>query len=230
MRNQNSSWLEFGAKKSSDFGAIVTALPEHSRAVERGEWVHIPGGTPVWLGEGCFGNIKLSAEMIVPTDRREAISSWLNGSGKLRLSDRPDLYRPARASALTFERSIPRSNLCRAKISFEAHPFCYMHGEQPLTMTTPGLIENLGTVESLPTIHLYGNGDITLMVGGKTLLLHNITGNISIDSSAKIAHSNAMLATSQLYGDWPIIPPGGCAVSWTGNVTSVVIQRNQRLL
>lgn len=94
-------------------------------------------------------------------------------------------------------------------------------------MTTSGtFITNPGSVFSEPVITVYGSGEITLMVG---MIIVELDG-ITLDTPLMEAYKGATGMNGCMSGDFPTLLPGKNAISWTGNVTKVVIQPNWRYL
>ena len=100
-----------------------------------------------------------------------------------------------------------------------------------VTITTSGgTITNPGSVYSEPLITLTGSGDITLMVGTTIVELTGITSGIVLDCALKEAYLGTALMNDHMSGDFPVLKPGLNGISWSGNVTSVVISPRWRFL
>ena len=91
-------------------------------------------------------------------------------------------------------------------------------------------ITNPGAVDSEPLIRVYGNGDITLMVGTQIVELEGIDGQIFLDSEIQEAYKGTTSMNVAMSGEFPKLLPGMNAVSRTGNVTSIVITPRWRTL
>ena len=96
--------------------------------------------------------------------------------------------------------------------------------------TSGGTITNPGSVYSEPLITLTGSGDITLMVGTTIVELTDITTGIVLDCSLKEAYLGTALMNDHMSGDFPVLKPGLNGISWSGNVTSIVISPRWRFL
>ena len=100
-----------------------------------------------------------------------------------------------------------------------------------ITLTTSGtFVTNPGSVFSEPIITVYGSGEITLMVDMCIVELNGITDSITLDTPLMEAYNGEISMNGNMSGDFPSLAPGANAVSWTGNVTKVVIQPNWRYL
>ena len=97
-------------------------------------------------------------------------------------------------------------------------------------MESGAFITNPGSVYSEPVITVYGYGDITLMVGTTVVELTGIDVSITLDTPLMEAYKDTSGMNGSMSGDFPTLAPGANAISWNGNVTSVVIQPNWRYL
>ena len=89
---------------------------------------------------------------------------------------------------------------------------------------------HLVSVYSEPVITVYGSGEITLMVGMTIVELDGITDSITLDSPLMEAYKDMTSMNGCMSGDFPTLLPGQNAISWTGNVTKIVVQPNWRYL
>jgi phage-related protein len=116
-------------------------------------------------------------------------------------------------------------------VNFRCYPFWYKDNVSDVTISTSGgTITNPGSVYSEPLITLTGSGDITLMVGTTIVELADITTGIVLDCALKEAYLGTTLMNDHMSGDFPVLKPGLNAISWFGNVTSVVISPRWRFL
>ena len=68
------------------------------------------------------------------------------------------------------------------------------------------------------------------MVGTTIVELADITTGIVLDCALKEAYLGTTLMNDHMSGDFPVLKPGLNAISWFGNVTSVVISPRWRFL
>ena len=163
---------------------------------------------------------------------RAVIASYLKGSGKVAFANRPGGFYFARiVNQIPFEK-ILRGNPHRSfAVNFRCKPFWYQENVPEITVTTSGtFVNNPGSVYSEPVITVHGSGEITLMVGMTIVELDGITDSITLDSPLMEAYQGVVSMNSCMSGDFPTLLPGQNAISWTGNVTKVVIQPNWRYL
>ena len=116
-------------------------------------------------------------------------------------------------------------------MNFRCKPFWYAAGVQDITLTASGVVvTNPGSVFSEPVITVHGSGDITLMIGMGIVELEGVDGHIMLDSALQEAYSGAIIMNGKMSGEFPVLKPGANAISWTGNVTGIVIRPNWRYL
>ena len=116
-------------------------------------------------------------------------------------------------------------------VNFRSKPFWYQADVAPVTLTTStSTIDNPGSVYSEPVITVYGSGEITLMVGMTIVELDGITDSITLDTPLMEAYKDMTSMNGCMSGDFPTLLPGQNAISWTGNVTKIVVQPNWRYL
>ena len=110
-------------------------------------------------------------------------------------------------------------------MNFRCKPLFLIDGTEDITLTSSGqFINNPYSVASEPVITVTGSGDITLMVGQYIILLEDVEDSITIDSCLQEAYNGDELQNGKMTGDFPKLVPGQNAVSWTGDVTSVLVK------
>ena len=211
-------------------------MPDITVPAERVTFTDVPGrsGSLTTLqGEEVYEDMILPAECIVPDmSRIDEIAAYLKGSGTVTFANRQGGFYYARiVNQIPFAR-ILRGNPHRSfTVNFRCKPFWYAADVQDITLTGSGtMVTNPGSVFSEPVITVHGSGDITLMVGMSIVELEGVDGNISLDSSLQEAYSGAILMNDKMSGDFPVLKPGANAVSWSGNVTDVVIAPRWRYI
>ena len=160
------------------------------------------------------------------------IASYLKGSSTVTFANRQGGFYYARiVNQISFEK-ILRGNPHRSfAVSFRCKPFWYPKNVPEITLTTSGtFVTNPGSVYAEPVITVYGSGEIALMVGMTIVELDGITDNITLDTPLMEAYKEVTSMNGCMNGDFPMLLPGSNAISWTGNVTKVVIQPNWRYL
>ncbi len=230
-----NDWFEWNGRRCTEYGIHVTEQPPITIPSERATFTNVPGqsGSLTTLeGDDVYDDLLLTVSCFIADPARiPAIAAWLRGSGTVTFANRQGGFYHARiVNQIPFEK-ILRGNPHRAfAVNFRCKPFWYQAGVQPITLTTSGtFITNPGSVFSEPVITVYGSGEVTLMVG-MTITELEITDNITLDTPLMEAYSGSTSMNSRMSGDFPTLLPGQNAVSWTGNVSRVVIQPNWRYL
>ena len=217
-------------------GIHVSELPPITIPLERSKQTNVPGrpGSLTQLeGDDVYDDMILTATCFIADPAQiPAIAAWLKGSGTVTFANRTGGYYKARiANQIPFEKVL-RGNLhCSFAVNFRCYPFWYQENVSDVAITTSGeTITNPGSVYSEPLITVYGSGNITLMIGTTIVELANVSSSIVLDCALKEAYKGTTLMNDHMSGDFPVLKPGLNAVSWSGNVTRIVIKPNWRYL
>ncbi len=230
-----NDWLEWNGRRCTEYGIHVTEQPPITIPSERATFTNVPGrsGSLTALeGDDVYDDLLLTASCFIADPARiPAIAAWLRGSGQVTFANRQGGFYHARiVNQIPFEKILRGNPHCAFAINFRCKPFWYQAGVEPITLTTSGtFITNPGSVFSEPVITVYGSGEVTLMVG-MTITELEITDSITLDTPLMEAYSGSTSMNNRMSGDFPTLLPGQNAVSWTGNVSRVVIQPNWRFL
>ena len=231
-----NDWFEWNGVRSTEYGVHVLEQPVLTLPNERATFVDVPGRSgslTVLEGESVYDDLVLTAQCIVEnTERYEEIAAFLKGSGRVTFANRPEGYYEARiVNQIPFEK-ILRGNPHRSfAVNFRCKPFWYAESVPTITVTKSGtFVTNPGNIYAEPKITVVGSGSITLMVALTIVELEGIAGNITLNSALQEAYSGTTSMNSAMSGEFPILYPGANAVSWTGNVSKVVIEPRWRYL
>ena len=217
-------------------GIHVSELPPITIPLERSKQTNVPGrpGSLTQLeGDDVYDDMILTATCFIADPAQiPAIAAWLKGKGTVTFANRTGGYYNARiANQIPFEKVLRGNPHCSFAVNFRCYPFWYQENVSDVTITTSGdTITNPGSVYSEPLITVYGSGNITLMVGTTIVELTNVSSSIVLDCALKEAYKGTTLMNDHMSGDFPVLKPGLNAVSWSGNVTSVVISPRWRFL
>ena len=217
-------------------GIHVSELPPITIPLERSKQTIVPGrpGSLTQLeGDDVYDDMILTATcFIVDPAQIPAIAAWLKGKGTVTFANRTGGHYNARiANQIPFEKVLRGNPHCSFAVNFRCYPFWYQENVSDVTITTSGdTITNPGSVYSEPLLTINGSGDITLMVGTTIVELTNISGSIVLDCALKEAYKGTALMNDHMSGDFPVLKPGMNGISWSGNVTSIVISPRWRYL
>ena len=231
-----NDWFSWNGKKCTEYGIHVLEQPPITIPTERVTFTNVPGrpGSLTLLeGDDVYDDMILTAQcMVSDASRISEIAAYLRGSSTVTFANRQGGFYYARiVNQISFEK-ILRGNPHRSfAVNFRCKPFWYQENVPEITLTTSGtFITSPGSVFSEPVITVCGSGEITLMVGMTIVELDDITDSITLDTPLMEAYKGATSMNGCMSGDFPVLAPGANAISWTGNVTKVVIQPNWRYL
>ncbi len=184
--------------------------------------LHIPGRS--------FQNRTITARCFVAGERAQqsltAISQWVLHSAdyqRLEFSWEPGIYWMARVKTGP-DISAESGRLRQFSLVFDCKPQRFLKsGEQPILLTAPAALCNSG-MEALPLITVYGSGPGTLTVGGVTVTLHALDGQLCLDCDTQNAYQGTANKNSTIYApEFPRLRPGRNEISWTGGVERLEI-------
>ena len=231
-----NDWFLWKGQRCTEYGIHVLEPPPVTIPSERAVFTNIPGksGSLTTLeGDNAYDDLLLTATCLISTPSHiSEIAAWLRGSSKVTFANRQGGFYFARiVNQIPFEKILRGNPHLSFAVNFRCKPFWYKENAPEITVTTSGtFITNPGSVFSEPVITVYGSGEITLMVGMTIVELDGITDSITLDSTLMEAYKGATGMNGCMSGDFPTLLPGQNAISWTGNVTKVVIQPNWRYL
>lgn len=230
-----NDWFEFNGVRCTEYGIHVTEQPSIIRPSERVTFTNVPGrnGALTTLeGDDVYDDFILPVSCTVSDiSRLPEICGWLKGAGTLKLAARSGGFYYARLANQIELTKVLRNHENRVfTLNFRCKPFMYVDDVEPITLTTSGtFVTNPGNVYSEPVITVTGSSEVTLIVG-MTIVELELTDSITIDTPLMEAYTDTTSANSAMSGDFPTLLPGANAISWSGSVTSVVIEPNWRNL
>ena len=217
-------------------GIHVSELPPITIPLERSKQTNVPGrpGSLTQLeGDDVYDDMILTATCFIADPAQiPAIAAWLKGKGTVTFANRTGGHYNARiANQIPFEKVLRGNPHCSFAVNFRCYPFWYQENVSDVTITTSGdTITNPGSVYSEPLITVYGSGNITLMVGTTIVELTDVSSSIVLDCALKEAYKGTTLMNDHMSGDFPVLKPGLNAVSWSVDVTIIVIAPRWRYL
>lgn len=227
----------FGKKSTWDFPIMkVEKYPSARGGIRKYQTYSIPGRNgDLHVDEGAFQNYTQPYECYYHTDMltnemAHAVKAWLLAPGGYqRLID---AYDPTHYRLATVLEEVEIKNVLNAygrfTVNFNCDPRSFLiSGDSPQLLTVPTTLRNDGFT-SLPIIKVYGAGDGTVTVGDITVQLFGLEDTITLDCEMQNAYreTGGVLENMNLHiyaPEFPNLPPGNCAVSWSGGVERLEI-------
>lgn len=172
--------------------------------------------------DNCYDSYLWNIECYMNDGKLENLATWLQGTGTLILSDRPDkIFYVKITNQIDLEQIATYWR--NFTINFEVQPFNESVTEYEQTITQNGTFEVGGTVESQPIIEIVGTGDLSITLNNNTFHLYSIDGTVVIDSKLKmtIEDSTTVVKTN---GHYPILKVGENTINIIGTYTSFKIK------
>lgn len=191
----------------------------------------IPGrsGT-LSIDDGSYNDVTITIECGFESneymDKVNEIKAWLMGpEDKLILNDEEDKYYFAQV-VNKFDIAQSIKTFGEFPLVFNCKPFKQRISDDTITLTSPGIVYNIGTVASRPVIKIYGSGNITLTINSQTIAITEINEYVTIDSVLQDCYKDSALWNSHMTGEFPTLTVGDNSISWTGTISKVEIIPN----
>lgn len=225
-------WLQFKDKYSIDFNLLVSNLGRRQRAEEQIEEYEVPYRNEELIIHTDKYKPYLREMIVAVKDIKQIdrINAWLRGRGELRTSmDRGGYFKASVMSGLDYEEIA--KDVQDFRVSFKVDPFFYLDsGKEVITTTKPIKLINPGTYIAEPTLKIYGNGNIRLLINGDALILMNVEDYIVINSNLQVVYKDTLNQSHKMYSDFPVFNTGEININWLGSVNKIEITPNWRSL
>ena len=229
-------WFKWNDTRSDDKHIVLNEAPKIVRPEERIDHVTIPGRSgdmTLTEGEDIYQSYiqPLSIAVNGAANVRD-VEAWLVGTGTLTLSSQPDLVQNARViGAVELRKHSRNLDWWEGDVQFYCEPVKHAVNEQPISVTVRGAaIENPGDMIAFPRIEITGSGPVTLMIGGRTLVIPECVSGWVIDSENEWILQVNTPQGNVCSGDFPVLEKGTNYVTYTGAVTSLLVTPNIRYL
>lgn len=179
--------------------------------------------------DDCYDSYTKTIECYMQDDVYADLS-WLNGSGKLILSNELE-----REYDVTLKNNIELTQIAsywrNFLLNFEVQPF--KKGRNTLTKTFSDKIFNLtthGNARTLPIITITGSGDIDIIINSRTFKVKNLSSPMIIDCELQVVIENDENALYKTNGDFPKLDPGLNEVQLIGNLSNIKFEYQETYL
>lgn len=236
-------WIIFNGIDSRDVGVLMELLPDFHRPKRNITYTPVTGRDGrLGIDDGSYDVYQTTMRVNcfgVPVRR---VYEWLSGRGWLVSSLEPDrrVYVDLHAQISdSHYRRADGGNLDTLTVSVYCQPYRYFYPDAAADVITdtPYAISNPGTAPCRPRITIEGSGDVIVMLtdlqSGREWFLEfeGLTDGVIVDSDMQdcLSLDEAKLLNSiASFDEFPVLPPGSTAVSWTGSVTKVTVEKRCR--
>lgn len=228
------NYFFFNGARSIDKGLTIEYCPSVGTGQRVVEKIPVPGRSgDLVIDTGAYGNyiqpyeIWFKDKLRGTTRAARDIAQWLlSGVGYMRLEDTydPEVFRLAMFTG-PFDVENWMLTHGRATLEFDCQPQRWLKtGQRPVAVQSGQSLINTWQ-PAKPLIQVTGTGDGTLVVGGSTISISDMTGAITLDSETEDAYSGTENLNNnvQVNGGYPILQNGETAVSFSGGITAVQI-------
>lgn len=161
------------------------------------------------------------------------IIQYLSGKGEIIFSNEPDkFYNAEIVESIDFERLI---KFRIATVKIHVQPYKYLVYEAPVSLEITNeysvFVENVGIENSKPVIILFGDGIVEISINYVAIFQINIDDEfVIIDSLLEESYKGNVLKNRLMTGEFPKLQVGGNIISWTGNLTRIIVKPKPRWL
>ncbi len=233
------SYFIFKNKSSADIGPLKQ-LPYAVKAERSMTITEMPYGIPIVTTSGMkTGKLTFCIGLRNREDIDE-LYAWLNGSGRLQLSDDLTKYYNAYCSGPLIPNYLSK-RLGEVNVTFVIEPYRYAISNDSITPTLTIKPDNTdlkdcnltynGTAPGEPIIKLTGSGLLKLWVNHNELQVENVTSHITVDvQTLRVKDESGNIILNKTIGDPTRLQlnPGNNYIEVSNNVTSVEITKNER--
>lgn len=220
-------------KCSLEYGIVVKELPSITIPKRRVEEVTVLGRDGVLtVSDGTYEPINKDCDVWYAGDNPSELIDLLN-DGIVTFSNLPDrFYNMQIISEIPIDKlfeNLEYGELYNFSIKFRCQPFGYDVNNAEIILTESKTIYNYGYY-SKPIITIYGNGDINLFIDEQQVNLKGVEEYITINSEKMRTYKDLQRQNDKKIGNFPLLKAGGNNISWSGNVSKVIIVPNFRWL
>lgn len=155
-------------------------------------------------------------------DKTTEISEWLGAKGwhELEFSwDEGFVYKATVINTISIKEVL--KHFGRLQVVFLMHPIKYFKDNAKITLIKGQTVVNRGNVEAQPLIELIGNGNTTITINGRNMVLEDVQTNIILDMQNKMVYSGNLSAWDKVIREenteLPYLDIGNNIISWTGD-------------
>lgn len=228
------NYFIFNGVSSKDKGIIITKMPPISKPERRVNKIIIPGKNGcLYEDEKVYETIVIQIECAIISEdyNIREIMKWLEGEGKLILSTSPYCYYNANIINKIDYTDIARQ-IHEFPLQIELQPIAHSVKQKEINLTEADDIYIMESTYNIkPYIKAVGNGDITININNKTLILKNVDEYIELDSNTEEAYKGNLNKNNCVYSEEFLeLTPGKNFISWIGNVSNIQIKYEEAYL
>ena len=229
------AYIEWKGKRSNTIpGLIICELPPISKPKMRTSITKIDGrdGDIIEeLGyESYTKNVKIGLTRNYDID---TVAKYFTGEGTIVFSDESNrVYNSKIIDKIDYNKLL---HFKTATVKFHTQPFKYLKDEKPAELTTSSetslIVKNLGLEKSKPIITLKGSGTVELIINNNSILTYNFPeeeSSVVIDSIQEEAYLDGIFKNRNMLGIFPILEPGDNVITWSGNLTQIIVEPKSR--
>ena len=212
----------FNGYSSDELGIVVKSMPSVPRPAKNIESLQVAGRNgSLHIDNGNYNAIQYTIECIcVDKSKMDLLSSVLQGTDKLELSTYPGRYWNATIkNQIAFKTYL--TSLDSFPLVIELDPIAKSVEENSMNITTGDSFIVNGNVEICPKLTISGTGYVTI----NNRQVQVLESGITIDCELMQCYKGLIAKNDKVVLDaFPTLHPGTNNVSFTGNITEILIE------
>lgn len=225
-----------GIDSDSIKGLLISELPPISKPKMKTTITKIDGRDGDVIEElGYESYIKTLKIGLTKDYDLDLIIKYFSGSGDLILSNESNrIYKCTIVDKIDYEKLL---RFKKATIKFHTQPFKYLNNEEIIDLDisdeTSLIVENKGLEISKPIIKLIGSGTIEVAINNSTFFIYKFPDDeneVTIDSQEEEAYLDGIYKNRNMTGIFPLLEPGKNSISWSGDLSKIIIEPKSRWL
>ena len=231
------SYINFkGVDSRTIPGLLISELPPISKPMMRTIVTEVEGKDGDLIDEIGYSSYDKTISIGLTRDYDiNQIIKYFSGSGDLIMSNEDDkVYKASIYSQIDYDRLL---RFRTANVKFHVQPFKYKLNEtavdEEIINQETIEVNNQGLEKSKPIITVYGEGIITIAINGYDVFTVDLGEDeeyIVIDSSEEEAYKGSILKNRLMTGNFPLFDVGTNIITWTGDLTRIIIEPKSRWL
>lgn len=223
--------ITFNGVSSASFGLYLTEEPTITQPERQTQYITVPGRDgDIIIDRGGLKDVKTELKMYIrDVARLSEAMAYLTGSGQLIIStDTAHAYKVYFPGGAEADRLVRNMKARELSVPARFKPYRYlMPAAGEITLTAAGSVTNPGTGKSAPRLAVTCTGSGVIYIGsGYSVELEGIAGGCVIDSESMdvyAADGVTPMYAGVIMDEFPLLTPGGNAISWTGDINQVRI-------
>lgn len=212
---------------------VVDPFPSYVKAKKRTKSINVSGVSgSLYINSDEYEEKEITLNCVcMDKSQIDNIKQWLDGTGELILGTLANRkYKAEIIDGMEFNSILTRVNYT-FKVKFMVEPYLYAITDEVIEITQNNTnINNHGNVPTSPTMRIYGNGDVAIMINNNMLEIKGIKAYVDVDGILGVYKGNVSY-DNVTSGEFPImLDVGENEILYSDNVNKIEMKTNIKYL